>query len=313
MNGTSVLSLKYCLTDAYRNQTFIETGVRLEYKQSCELDMAEATQGQRAAIMRATGGATKLEWDRINTYPAFDGEPSVAELAGAADRYMDEKDAKQRMEIEKTAGEKTKRILEELEKRTYPRPNYLLMESRDLRDAERLGVDLTEYNQALASYDEILPELAAQKAEFDQRLRLEKEESERKREAEKAAAELEKLEWIDRHGSDYLKRARLQHQYDCQRPYVFERAALEAPGYTVDWHDGAEWKSRSCPSVAALDELETMQAKNIGDVMIVWLTAPAKPERDNAGDDDYDYEPFLPSEAVAVRNYLGKYDLVKIL
>lgn len=130
-------------------------------------------------------------------------------------------------------------------------------------------------------------------------------------EAEKARADAEKARWIDMHGSEYLRRACIEHGYNCQRRYVLERAALESPSYVVDWHNGAEWKSRSCPSEAALDELELAESLDLGsvEVEVVWLTENAQPERS----EDECPEEFEPCEAVVIRGYLGKYDLVKIV
>lgn len=125
----------------------------------------------------------------------------------------------------------------------------------------------------------------------------------------RARIEAEKSRWIEAHGSEYLRRACIEHGYDCQKRYVIERAAIEAATYIVDWHDGAEWKSRSCPSETALDELEIAASLYLGVAEIVWLTAPAQPERST----DDEYEPFDPCEAVVIRGYLGKYDLVKVI
>jgi len=67
-----------------------------------------------------------------------------------------------------------------------------------------------------------------------------------KREDEKAA-------WIAAHGSEYLRKA-TGAGYDCQRRYVEERAALEYPGYWVDFDEDAQYFDRAAPSEAALDE-----------------------------------------------------------
>lgn len=112
--------------------------------------------------------------------------------------------------------------------------------------------------------------------------------------------EAERAEWITAHGSDYLRKC-LAGGYDCQRAYVIERAGVEHPGYTVDYLDAADWKDRSGPSEAALDE-----AARVGGT-VVWLTVPVIPSREDEG------EFFDPCEAVVIRQYLGKYDLIKIM
>lgn len=137
-------------------------------------------------------------------------------------------------------------------------------------------------------------------------------ENEKQREAEaaaKAERDAVKSAWINEHGSDHLRRA-FARGHDCQRPYVIERAAKEAPGYVVDFENSAEWKARSYPSVAALDEVDGLEKSEppLGDTEIVWLTSAAKASRDD--DDLYGYE---PCEAIVIRNYLGKYILVKVM
>jgi len=125
--------------------------------------------------------------------------------------------------------------------------------------------------------------------------------------AERERLEAEKVAWIAAHGSDYLKRATAL-EYDCQRQYVTERAAMELPDFVADFDDRAAWKSRACPSEEALTEAEQLIAAG-HDARCVWLTElPYKEDRD-----EYHGEEFEPTEAVVIRDYLGKYDLVKIL
>lgn len=150
-----------------------------------------------------------------------------------------------------------------------------------------------------------LPEARAEWTAYQERVRVYdarqaalKAQDEAAKEAAKEAGEAEKAAWIAAHGSAHLQRASAAG-YDCQRKYVTERAALEFPGYTVDFANNAAWRSRSCPSEAALDE-----ALRVGGE-VVWLTTPPRPG--NADDDDFGY---TAVEAVAVR-FLDRYDLVK--
>jgi hypothetical protein len=130
------------------------------------------------------------------------------------------------------------------------------------------------------------------------------------------AAVAEKACWIAAHGSAHLKRA-VAEGYDCQRLYVLERAAIEAAEFIVDFYNGAEWRERSCPTVAALDACDAARKlvpayAGMGEPMVVWLTSPARVTKieDEYGDFE---EPFEPCEAAVLRDYLGKYDLVKII
>jgi hypothetical protein len=115
----------------------------------------------------------------------------------------------------------------------------------------------------------------------------------------KAARKADKAAWIAAHGSDHLKAA-FGAGYDCQRKYVSERAALEHPGYAVDFSDNAAWRDRSCPGAAALAEALSAGGE------VVWLTTDEnnEPVERRGGESD-------GAEAVVIRQYLGKYDLIK--
>jgi hypothetical protein len=123
--------------------------------------------------------------------------------------------------------------------------------------------------------------------------------------AEKERREAEKRQWIGDVGSAYLKRC-LAGGYNCQRAYVIERAGVEFPGYVVDYNDAAAWKDRAAPSEKAL-----VEAERVGGV-VVWLTDEPSNRVAESDDDSQDYG-FEPCEAVVVREYLGKYDLVKLV
>ena len=127
--------------------------------------------------------------------------------------------------------------------------------------------------------------------------------------AEKAQRKQEKTDWITAHGSDYLRRATAL-DYDCQRQYVTERAGLELPGFVVDFDNRADWKSRACPSEEALAEVETMITQGY-EAKCVWLTSA--PHETVTCEDGWCEDEFEPCEAVIIRGYLDKYDLVKVL
>lgn len=127
-------------------------------------------------------------------------------------------------------------------------------------------------------------------------------------EDEERAADRER--WIAALGSAHLQRC-IAAGYNCQRQYVIERAALEAPGYVVDFDDRAAWKDRACPTPAALDAEDEARDLGLGEPIIVWLTKPASDQLPDP--EGYDYEAFEPGEAVVLRGYLGKYDLVRLV
>lgn len=119
-------------------------------------------------------------------------------------------------------------------------------------------------------------------------------------EQEKVTREREKADWIRQHGSQYLKDC-LELEVKANKEYVIERSALEFPGYEVDYSDDAAWEEKFSPSQEALSELKKVRGLG-AESEIVWLTRPIN--------EDYEFE---PCEAVVIRNYLGKYDLIKII
>lgn len=155
----------------------------------------------------------------------------------------------------------------------------------------------------------VAPFLEREQKEAD-KLALVVAEQEAAEKAERERKKAERVDWITTHGSDYLRRATAL-DYDCQRQYVTERAELELSGYQVDFDDRANWKSRACPSEEALTEVEALLEQG-HEAKVVWLTSPAeKPDCDE--DDEYCRDEFEPCEAIVIRGYLDRYDLVKVL
>ena len=124
------------------------------------------------------------------------------------------------------------------------------------------------------------------------------------KEIKAARFERDRQAWIDAHGSRHLQRCR-DAGYNCLRLYATERAAAEAPDWALDFDDNAKWKNRACPSEKALDMLDAAKALGIGEAAeIVWLTAPPRVPDEN----EYEFE---EREAVVIRRYLGRYDLLR--
>lgn len=129
--------------------------------------------------------------------------------------------------------------------------------------------------------------------------------SRQREEAAKAQREQERADWIEAHGSDHL-RAAVAAGYDCQRQYASERAALEHPGYEVDFNDQARWKSRSCPSEDALAEELRVRAHEEATAEVVWLTRAPQSVPVDGWEEDWQER-----EAVVISGWLGKYDLIR--
>ena len=147
----------------------------------------------------------------------------------------------------------------------------------------------------------LLAEVRQLKAQLDAAAEAVRRELDAARAAEKRAAaeaqEADKATWIAAHGSDHL-RAAVAAGYDCQRLYVTERAALEFPGFAIDFAGRARWERRSCPSEEGLAiSLATKGSR------VVWLATPTQEV-----DEEDEWE---PREAVVVEDFLGRYDLVR--
>lgn len=146
-------------------------------------------------------------------------------------------------------------------------------------------------------------EYAEREDERKKREEEQKKDKNRKR-IEKEKRENDKIEWIKSNGSEHLKDA-LELGYDCQRKYVMERVEKEFPDYILDFDDKANWKDRSCPSEKALTDVKELIKKGF-DAEVIWLTDP--PYEHNP----YEDGEFDEAEAIVIRNYLEKYDCIKM-
>lgn len=266
--------ISFCLSDALLAATFVATGKRPAPIQSVEVAPEQATPEQRQTLLAG--------------YPY-----SIAEMFRVGTARLDLMDY-ERLDFR---GDPTRREFD-----ATPTADEAL--------ACAVGQVAAAAAYEAAREAKRQAEAAAREAEQKRK----DAEAQAKRQAEDAAreaTEVAKAAWVAAHGSDHLRRA-CARGHDCQRLYVMERAALELPGYTVDFEDNAAWKARSCPSKAALDEAERVEMLDLRpadeiEVRIVWLTAPAQDERDEDGYGDE----FEACEAVVVRDYLGKYNLVR--
>jgi len=257
---SKTVKLTYLLSQAYLEQVFIETGTTPNRTVTIELDPALLTQTHRAYLVRLTGNAEIPEALSLREFTSY-------------------------LHCDKPV-------------RDNHRPVYFDAPVPASDALALFEADMARYEAAEAEIVRLRAKCDAEQREAE--ARNEAYEAQRKADAEaeakaKAQREADKLGWVAAHGSSHL-RAAVAAGYDCQRLYVTERAAVEYPGFVVDFDDRASWKARSCPSEAAL----AFALAHEGEV--VWLTAPPR-EHD-------DYEPYEAREAVVVRGYLGKYDLV---
>lgn len=320
------VKLLYTPTKALRDRHLIETGKPLSGA-FLVVEMETLTPEQRAIIVRSgidfservnrpgtVYGVEPIGYDaprfRRQAPPELDAIPTVGEwldMAAAAlataDQYRPELDA---LLAQKEATERARsaRINElqnayrAMQSEWLPRIATMSEEEANLplpADVRAVGEELSQLRATIS------PDLTNEKSARW------KELSTARIKAEAYAA---KTAWVTAHGSDHLKRA-CAGGYDCSRKYAIERGAFEAPGFVVDIEDAAEWKDRSCPSLAGLNAADAATALGLGEARIVWLkAAPADAKQTG---DYYDYEPFGPCEAIVIGDYLGKYNLVKAL
>lgn len=284
--------VRFKVSDKFRQAVLVKTGKEMNAVQEIVLDTEQLTITQREAIVGYNGLQTLLSiatwttpifidtsWSPHSTDIALDGIPSVDEIVAHCARMRAERDAAQAA-INQHHEQKLAFSIAEAKKwlnGAGDGPNPLQW----LNSGYKI---FPQYTEAVSLKDEI---------DAAEKLRKEKLAAEERLAQEKRQAE--KAEWIIRHGSDHLKRA-FARGYDCQRQYVKERAAMEYPGFEVDFDDRAGWKNRSMPSKKGLDLSEKYEGSEV-----VWLT-------DAIEDDDFE-----PCEAVVVRKFLGRYDLIRIV
>jgi hypothetical protein len=118
----------------------------------------------------------------------------------------------------------------------------------------------------------------------------------------------ERENWIREHGSEHLKKATAEG-FLCKRIYVIERAAAEASDFEVDYFGAAKYEKAYCPTHEALLALDEARTLGLGDPVIVRLSRPG----DNSEKPDYPEDFEEKVEAVMIEDFLGEYDLIRII
>lgn len=300
------MQIKVQLTKEYREKTFVETGNVLSVEQVIELDDNELTKETRAMLVEmdyVPEGNRALDFTRLgssyspigaarNVSYAVDGMPNdpntfIAEFYAARQAHKAEQDRKR-------------------EEKRQKADEQLRQDIREARECLNQG-DFSNYRVPVSDYasDELKDEARALEQEIKTALKAKREENERKLTEAREAARQEKQRWIAENGSEFLIKAH-QAGYDCQRRYVSERAAIEYPGYRVDFDQRAHWNDRACPSEQALEQALEDEAN------VVWLVAP--PYRIDPEEDPYYFESeWEDREALVIDDYLDKYTLIKEL
>ena len=133
------------------------------------------------------------------------------------------------------------------------------------------------------------------------RYKTSKQRAKTEEEAAQEAWDTDKATWIEAHGSDGLKKAH-STGYPHNRTYTQERATAElGGGWTVDTKNAYEWDRKASPSERALHLEETLKNKGFK-AQIVWVKSDGTERDDN--------DAFEPFEALVVREFLSRYDVI---
>lgn len=308
------MKIKVKLSEKCRRDAFVETGERLPVEYVAEVDGAELSRQARSALAtwRLDESPVNLavEWPPDTSY-RFDGKLVVVDAVPATTADWETVILAALMEREANRAAWEADAVQKRDEYLAAAAAYL---AGDDQGKPSLAVLDTQRHHVPGHKETIEPVMRQVNDEFVRRQDAARArraaEMQAEREAEAAAVaqrEVEKAAWVAEHGSDALRR-KCAAGYDCQRAYVFERVGVEHPDYIVDWKGKAEWRSRSCPSDQAFEE-----AERVGGT-VVWLTAPpvtGDSLLDETIADRFDYEFEGEGEAIVVRGYLVKYDLVK--
>lgn len=288
------MKLVYHLTAEARQRLFVAEGRDPGMAQGLEVDPAALTPDDRRLLlainvtMADQADLTLPEWDVLG--PRTKLLQLGAIVTDPADLIAVYRDARQAAEATFAAAREA--AIEKAEA-AYDQHNVGWSAPREPRRSEFGGSP--RWAELVAAYERARDRYA----EAERQAAEHREAQRQAAEAEKARRLAERAAWAQAHGSPRLRKC-VEAGYDCQRLYVLERAAAEHPGYVVDFDDSASWKDRAGPSEAALDE-----AARVGG-QVVWLTGLPL---DDGAPDDYQDE----REAVVIRAYLGKYDLIKLM
>ena len=316
----TTLAVHFDLSEEARKRIGIDSGNVPATAQVATFAFGEATPEERAAILACPTSkfdqqdniqmhirqVIGREWSSTRNYPLDTDKITLAEVAGHASRMSSEMytaRVKYYSEYIATCVKVWRKAIDSKE----TREPGAYVSTADVREIDALGLDLSEYRAAQEEWRSARPIWMARKAEAD--ARREAYETEQKEEAKRKAASeaIAKDAWIEAHGSDHLKRARAAG-HDAGRLYLIERAAMEFPGFVLDYEDHAEWQPRSCPTIARLDKRdEILAAHPEVEATIVWLTdyPRMRPVRDYE-----DYEDCEKHEALVVISPTFKHPLV---
>jgi len=193
----------------------------------------------------------------------------------------------------------------------------------DNRHTMRLESSVFEFDHAVLSLLEVEKKLndmfeqgTSKNAECERHnseIKRMKDEEQTKKDAEEEAREAflneDTRNWIERNGSEQLRLTYLLG-YGYERLYALERAAIDFKDYILDLDDNAQWDKIRSPSLNSLRQEKELSNQGL-EVYIVNL------EKYPDGSDPYEeyceYDKPDECEAIVIRHYHGKHDLIKVI
>lgn len=308
----STIKVKWTASSELVQKEYVETGEKPKSSREFELDLTTLTPEQRKPVIEYLASRPCMDMSitwRVNTGIYYAKRLNCLDHSGTGD---------QRHSHQPTTEEVVAHCQAYLVTKAEADVAKAAFDAKEQAEKERIAALETWWGKEVDHWinNRNIPRLR-ELAIPDECVKLRIKRKEAIRKIAKEMQEADKEYWIGEHGSAHLKRA-FSAGYDCQREYVLQRAAKEAPdactNLEVDFNDTADWKTRSCPTTEALDIADAMR-KILGNATVVWLTEPASsdiPDPDREYYEDY-CEPFEACEAVISRNYLDKYDLVQIV
>ena len=285
----NAIKFKYELSEKFCNKIFIETGEMPSKNVELSIEATALSPEARSALIQTENG-----WQQYCVLSEkFDSYLSINDINASLVKRLEDRNQKIKEALD-AAIEKIK--------------EYEQKSEEDLTKAYDLKTQISDEkfkDLSLEWYEKLEAIRQLQKRVKQSYLERERELERRKIEHQEAAKQRrleQKKGWIESNGSKHLKKA-FGAGYDCQRLYAQERAAMEFPAFHLDFDNKAEWNSRSCPSMKAL-EIAEEYSREIPE--IVWVTR----KHDFNPEEDLYYPENNECEAVVIRDFLGKYDLV---
>lgn len=271
-------------------KALIDTGVPLQRTVTLTVPIAELSREARATLVHAGASFRDPGWDyALNQWEVEAVPTTPAEWEDLCAAY--------RAEVASVKEERQAKRARDLRSAL---DTLAALESQPIEDIGGTYLLPLLPSGPEPAYQEFLERHTLLATAIEEHRRAKEEAAQRRDAEQQQRQQADRAAWIAAHGSARLQRATAAG-YPCKRQYIVERAALECPGFVVDFQDESAWEELACPSEAALDCMDAHQEHG---ARAVWLTLLSGPL--------YQDEGFEPQEAVVIEGYLGAYTLLKM-